>query len=109
MEPLTGRKLDMLQHLAEHRLLTVSQIEELFSTSNAMVRRYGGQLADAGLVVCSSRGLGRSQGRPENVYSLTVEGVNALKAAERLPVNVEPEHVTSDSLAREADHQLLLN
>jgi len=39
MEPLTGRKLDMLQHLAEHRLLTVSQIEELFSTSNAMVRR----------------------------------------------------------------------
>lgn len=109
MNPLTDRELDLLQLLAEHRLLTVPQIMVWLSTSDQMVRRHCRNLIASGLVVSASRGLARSLGRPEMVHSLSVDGVNALKAAERLPKNVHPGQATMDSLAKEIDHQVLLN
>jgi DNA-binding transcriptional ArsR family regulator len=106
---MTDREMDMLQLLAEHRMLTVPQLMDLLSTSDQMVRRHIRILTGTGLVTSSPRGLARVRGRPEQILSLTTVGVNALKEAERLPSDVKPGQATAEGLSHEVDHQLLLN
>lgn len=101
-------KTELLQSIAEHRLLTVTQIAALHYGSRQAARRRLRQLEGEGLVSSSERHFGPGQGRPEGVYTLSRKAASLLK--ENAPVL---EYVAEESIAprkvEHAEHQVLLN
>lgn len=97
-----------LECIAEHRMLTVTQIVAIFHKSNQVVRRRLNNLEQAGLIEVTGREFGRGRGRPENSLGLTEPGVDVLRDKGLLNREVPYEKVCVDYLVC-PDHQLLLN
>lgn len=70
-----SKELDLLRALADFRLATVPLLVARLGIPEQMVRRRCRKLADDGLLKAFPRDLGWGRGRPEWMYSLTVEGV----------------------------------
>jgi hypothetical protein len=98
----------MLECLAEHRILTVSQVGAVFHKSRQVVRRRLRDLEKGGFVGVVGSELGRGRGRPESSLGLTERGIDALKEKGVLGQDVPYEKVLGDCLFA-ASHQLLLN
>lgn len=97
-----------LECIAEHRMLTVTQIAAIFHKSSQVVRRRLNNLEQAGLIEVTGREFGRGRGRPENSLGLTEPGVDVLRDKGLLNREVPYEKVCVDYLVC-PDHQLLLN
>jgi DNA-binding transcriptional ArsR family regulator len=99
---------DILECLAEHRTLTVSQVAAVFHKSRQVVRRRLHDLEEGGLVEVVGSKFGRGRGRPENSLGLTEQGIDVLKERGLLGQDVPYDKVLGDCLFA-AGHQLLLN
>ena len=97
-----------LECIAEHRMLTVTQIAAIFHKSRQVVRRRLYNLEKAELIEVTGREFGRGRGRPENSLGLTEHGLDVLKDKGLLSQDILPEKVLADCLFC-PDHQLLLN
>ena len=100
---------DVLRDVAEYRAMTVSQVAALYSKGRKSVRRRLGRFVKAGLITCSRRGPGRSHGRPENISSLNLQGLNLLREQGLLDSSVPDDHVTAEKIIAHPDHDLLVN
>ena len=105
---LTNRSLQILESLAEYRLLSISQIAALYSLSERMTRRERGKLERHHFVEMIPRYCSQSRGRPEQLITLSQKGIKKLfdegflrKGQELEPVSVQGHHAI--------EHQLLLN
>ena len=99
---------EFLTNLAEHRVLTVTQIAALSRRSPQGMRRRLRTLEREQLVRTGARGFGHSRGRPENLISLAERGVEVLRDKGVLPREVPSERVVADATHGQ-DHQLLVN
>jgi len=99
---------NILECLAEYRVLTVSQVAALFHKSQQVIRRRLHDLEGGGLVEVVGSELGRGRGRPENSLGLAERGIDVLKERGLLGQDVPYDKVLGDCLFG-ADHQLLLN
>ena len=97
-----------LECMAEHRILTVTQLAAILQKSKQIIRRRINDLEKEGLVEVTGREFGRGRGRPENSLGLTEPGVDILKHRGLLVQDVPYEDVCADCLSC-ANHQLLLN
>ena len=98
----------VLETIAEYRILTVNQLAIVVRKGKQMVRRYLRELREAGLIQIRSRGIGRSHGRPENVASLTDQGVDLLRSESVFSGEVSSQQVTIESI-HNFEHQIMLN
>lgn len=99
---------NILECLAEHRILTVPQIAVILQKNKQAIRRRFGDLEREGLVEITTREFGRSRGRPENLLTLTERGLNTLKDRGIVEGNVPYEKVDGVNIHC-VDHQLLMN
>lgn len=100
--------LHLLAALAEHRILTVSQVTAIQQKSKQVVRRRLKSLGEAGLVASISQGFGRGMGRPERLISIANGGVELLRSRLRTLKNVPASRIRAERLPF-LDHQLLTN
>lgn len=105
---LKATDCSILECLAEHRVLTVTQVAAIFHESQQVLRRRLHDLEEERLVEVVGSELGRARGRPENSLGLTGRGLDLLKERGVLGQDVPYEKVLGDSLFG-ADHQLLVN
>jgi len=99
---------NILECLAEHRILTVSQVAVLFHKGKQAIRRRLRDLEKLGLVEIVGTEFGRGHGRPENSLGLTERGIDVLKERGLIGQGIPYDKVLGDSLFAK-DHQLLLN
>jgi DNA-binding PadR family transcriptional regulator len=99
---------NILECLAEYRVLTVSQVAAFFRKSKQAIRRRLHDLEERGLVEVVGSELGRGRGRPENSLGLTERGIHVLKERGLLAQDIPYDKVFGDGLFAK-DHQLLLN
>jgi hypothetical protein len=99
---------NVLECIAEHRVLTVSQIAAIFHKSRQVTRRRLHDLEEGGLIEIVGTEFGRGRGRPENSLGLTERGIDILKERGLLGQDLPYEKVLGDSLFASV-HQLLLN
>lgn len=100
--------LQLLKTLAEHRLLSVPQVTVLHFKSKQIAWRRLRQLSEQGWVETLARGLGRSRGRPENLFFLSEAGADSLRDEGILRHSIDYSLVRGDNLGC-VDHQLLVN
>jgi len=94
--------------LADCGVLTTTQITALHFGCKKVARRRLSQLAEAGLIAEQRRGLGRAQGQPEKMWSLSEAGFRWLQDQGKLSSGVSAEQVMGRSLHC-LDHRILLN
>jgi hypothetical protein len=99
---------NILECLAEYRVLTVSQVASLFHKSKQAIRRRLRDLEERDLVEVVGTEFGRGRGRPENSLGLTEHGIDVLKERGMLGQDVTYDKVLGDSLFAK-DHQLMVN
>jgi len=99
---------NILECLAEHRVLIVSQVASIFHKSRQAVRRRLHDLEEGGFVEVVGSEFGRGRGRPESSLGLTKRGMDVLKERGLLGQDVPYEKVLGDCLFG-TGHQLLLN
>jgi len=97
-----------LATIAEHRVLTVSQVTAIQRKSKQVVRRRLNVLEKAGLILSGTLGFGQSRGRPEKTISLTEEGAAVLKSDYEVLRNVPLNKINAEKI-RCLEHQLLTN
>jgi hypothetical protein len=98
----------IIEYLAEYRILTVSQLAGLSRKSGQVTRRRCRQLGSQGLIQAASNEFGRNFGRPESLFGLTEQGINVLRDKGLIGKDMLYENVGPVS-NRLADHQLLMN
>ncbi len=98
----------VLASIAEHRVLTVSQVAALHFSSKQAARRRLAQLEKANYVSASARCFGPGQGRPERMFALTTRAVDVLKGKGILGADVDPIFATAAKLEH-VEHQILIN
>jgi hypothetical protein len=105
---LKATDCNVLECIADHRVLTVSQIAAIFHKSRQVTRRRLHDLEEGGLIEVVGAEFGRGRGRPENSLGLTERGIDILKEKELLIKDISYDKVLGDSLFAK-DHQILLN
>ncbi|EFK08175.1 conserved hypothetical protein [delta proteobacterium NaphS2] len=98
----------LLAAIAEHRILTTSQVTAIQRNSRQVVRRRLRQLEELGVILIAPRGLGHSRGRPEKMVSLSREGVDRI-SDEHPVLRGMPIHQINGDKIRCMEHQLLTN
>lgn len=99
---------EILAVIAEHRVLTVRQLNALLRRNPSATRRRLGILRSSGFIRLSSRGFGHSRGRPESVLSLAPGSVELLKTRGSIDASVSSDDVTADKITC-LEHELLVN
>lgn len=99
---------NILECLAEYRVLTVSQVAAFFNKGKQAIRRRLHDLEERGLIEVVGTELGRGRGRPENSVGLAARGIDVLKERGLLGQGIPYDKVLGDSLFAK-DHQLLVN
>jgi prepilin-type processing-associated H-X9-DG protein len=97
-----------LECLAEHRMLTVSQIAAVCRKTRQVARRRLRDLEQAGFVEAVGTEYGRGRGRPEITMGLTEQGASVLKEKGLIGEEIPLDKIRGDCIFC-ADHQLLLN
>ena len=98
----------LLAAIAEHRVLTVSQVTAIQRKSRQVVRRRLNKLEQAGFIISATRGFGQSRGRPEKTVSLTKEGASLLSSKYPALRDVPLNKMNAEKI-RCMEHQLLTN
>ena len=99
--------IEIIKHLAECRILSVSQLAAAFRKSKQVMRRRCRELKLQGVVKVNNE-FGQSFGRPERLFALTERGVDLLKDKGLIGKDVPYENVGPVS-NRLLNHQLLMN
>jgi hypothetical protein len=105
---LNRKDRELLEWLAEYRMLTTSQIAVLCAIGAPAARKRVKKLRQAGLALPLTRLLTGSAGRPEELTSLTSRGVAGLRVQGRDNRSVPTKHVTSEAINC-VEHQNLIN
>ena len=105
---LRENNYETLKHLAEYRILTMSQLAAVCQKKKPSIRKHIRGLRESGFVKVTSNELGHNFGRPENLLGLTEQGIDTLKDKNIIPHDVAYEKVGPVSF-RLIDHQLLIN
>jgi predicted ArsR family transcriptional regulator len=95
---LKAADCNVLKCIAEHRVLTVSQIAAIFHKSRQVTRRRLHDLEEGGLIEVVGSELGRGRGRPESSLGLTKRGIDILKERGLLGQDIQYEQVFGDTL-----------
>jgi hypothetical protein len=103
------RYLALIRTIADRRVLTTGMLADLEFGSSQAARRAVRAMVQHALVQVGSDRLGRRQGRPEKLISLSPVAVNALKASGALPRDTDLADVQAFALEDILDHQLMLN
>lgn len=90
---LKQKDCDILMCIAEHRMLTISQIAIIFEKSKPVISRRMRNLDKAGLVKVIRYELGRARGRPEGMLGLTGCGIDILKEKELINIDLPYEKI----------------
>jgi len=98
----------VLTAIAEHRVLTASQVTAIQRKSRQVVRRRLAQLESAGFIVSTVRGFGQRRGRPEKLVSLTREGANLLSPKYPVLRGTPINKINAEKIPC-IEHQLLTN
>lgn len=108
--PPETREADLLllRHVAEHRVLELSQLAFLAQRNPKATGRRLNELLAMGLVHLDARGYGRGRGRPSQLVSLAEAAVDQLKQRSMLAKDVSAEKVLAGKLSN-VEHQLLVN
>ena len=105
---LNKNDIKLLVSIAESRIITLSQVAAIQRKSKQVTRRRMRAMEAAGLIISTTRDLGKSRGRPEKEFSLTETGCVLLRS--RLPALKD---IPNDRLIVQKlhcpDHQLLVN
>jgi hypothetical protein len=96
----------LLSSIYEHQVVTIKQLSAINRRSCQIIRRRIRFLEGQGLLVRKPFGYGISQGRPEEIVSLTHQGVESLSIKGIVPIpHARYEDIRFDTI----DHNLLLN
>jgi hypothetical protein len=93
--------------MADHRILTVTQLAAIFEKSKHAIRRRLRDLESEGLVEVISQEYGRGRGRPESSLGLTGRAVDVLRSKGLVEQDIPNDKAMADELRK--DHQLLMN
>jgi hypothetical protein len=99
---------EMLACIADHRILTVTQLAAIFQKSRHVIRRRLRDLEREGLVEVVGQEYGRGRGRPESSLGLTGQGVDILRERGLIAQTVPNDRVVADNILW-TDHQVLMN
>ena len=105
---VNARDIKLLTTIAEHRLLTISQLAAFQAKNVRALRRRLHELKEQEIVRVDSQVFGRQRGRPEGVVSLDETGVRLLKTQGILSADIAADRVTRQGV-RCIEHHLLLN
>ena len=97
-----------LEHLAEYRILNMSQLAAVLRKNKPAVRKRIRDLRKEGFVKVAGNEYGQNFGRPESLLMLTEQGIDILKGKDLIAKDEPYENVGPVS-PRLIDHQLLLN
>ena len=97
-----------LEHLADYRILTMSQLAAIGQKTKPTVRKRVRDLKKEELVKVACNESGQNFGRPESLLALTEQAVEILKEKNLITKDMLYKHVGPIS-PRLIDHQLLLN
>jgi len=98
----------LLSHLAEYRLLSMSQVAALCDVGKPAARHRVAKLTGAGLVKDRTPAFAEGRGRPERWVSLTEPGIELLRKVGVLDRKVPAEEVRADGI-RCVEHLLAIN
>jgi DNA-binding MarR family transcriptional regulator len=97
-----------LELLADHRILTITQLAAVLQKNKPAVRKRVRDLRQKGFVEVTANEFGQSFGRPESLLGLTEQGADNLKENKFIAKDVPYENIGPVS-SRLINHQLLLN
>jgi len=100
--------IKLLASIAESRIMTLSQVAATQRKSKQVVRRRMRDMEAAGLIISTTRGLGKSRGRPEKEFSLSEKGCDLLRFSLPALKNIPNDRLIFQKLHC-PDHQLLVN
>jgi len=98
--------IQLLEDIAEYRLMTISQLTELLGRNRQSLWRRLGDLEKQSLLQTQQRQWGRQRGRPEVMVKLSLQGWDALKR-HRPSLTINEKMIAKEITCQ--DHQLLLN
>ena len=98
----------IIEYLAEHRILTVTQLAAILQKNKPAIRKRLRDIKKEGLIKITSNEFGRARGRPEDFLGLTEQGIDILRDKNLIGMDVPYENVGPVS-NRLIDHQLLTN
>ena len=98
----------LLASIAEHRVLTVSQITAIQRKSKQVVRRRLNMMEKSGFILSGTVGFGQSRGRPEKTIFLTENGAALLRSNYEALRDVPLNKMSAEKI-RCLEHQLLTN
>ena len=105
---LKQKDLEILKIIAEYRILTTHQIAILSDRNKQSLRRKLTLLEKHSFLLTQFHELGRRQGRPERLFSLSEQGIDMLKSRGFLAEKTPREKVLAESISS-VDHQLMIN
>lgn len=105
---LKSNDIEILEGIADYRILTISQMVALFQRNRQALRRRLREFEKQGLLCQTQREYGRQRGRPESLHSLTKQSVDILKSKGILASPITYEKVLGDEFFN-VDHQMMLN
>lgn len=105
---LTETDCQMLACIADHRILTVTQLAVILQKTRHAIRRRLRDLEREGFLEVLGQEYGRGRGRPENALGLTGRGVDVLRDRDLIGKTVPNEEVIGQTLLCR-NHQLLMN
>jgi len=105
---LKEKEFDILKAVAEYRLLTANQIATLLGRNKQSLRRKLSELENQGYLLTQFHEFGRSRGRPDRLFSITKQGIDALKSQSILAEKTPYEKVLAESIST-VDHQMMMN
>ena len=105
---VTKNDRDLLTSIAEHKVLTVSQLSALSQRSSQVIRRRIRALEMEGLTITKMHGFGRDRGRPVDLILLT-EKAAALLVDEGIPSGHTVCNADKAEEPHSIDHLLLVN
>jgi len=108
LSELKEKDYEILKTIAEYRILTAHQAAILLDRNKQALRRKLTLLEKHGFLLTQFHELGRRQGRPEKLFSLTEQGINLLKSQGFLTEKTPCEKVLAESISS-VDHQLMTN
>lgn len=105
---LKASDLTIFEAIAEHRIVTASQISAVLNKKRQSIWRRILELGKQDFIHISERQFGRSRGRPEKLVSMGSHGVDVLKEKQILGADVPEDLIIAEKIHC-VDHQLMLN